>query len=123
MSNDLLNILSNSNKDIDNQKLMDYLSGKLTEQEKHEVEKWMVDNEFENEALEGLQEMAGTGNKKLEGYVDQLNKELHQYIKQKKDRREKRKIGTSFWVYTAIAFILIIIVLAYMVISRIPPRP
>lgn len=121
MSNDLLNILSNSNKDIDNQKLMDYLSGKLTDQEKHEVEKWMVDNEFENEALEGLQQMAG--NKKLEGYVDQLNKELHQYIKQKKDRREKRKLNTSFWVYTAIAFILLIIILAYMVISRLPPRP
>ena len=119
MNNDLLNILSNSNKDIDNQKLMDYLSGKLNEQEKHEVEMWMVDNEFENDALEGLQQMAG--NKKLDGYVDQLNKELHQYIKHKKDRRDKRRINNGLWVYTAIAFILIIIVLAYMVLSRIKP--
>jgi anti-sigma factor RsiW len=116
MNNDLLNILSNSNKDIDNQKLMDYLSGKLSEQEKHEVEKWMVDNDFENEAVEGLQQM--TGNKKLEGYVDQLNKELHQYIKQKKDRREKRRISNPFWLYVAIALILAIIVLAYMVLNR-----
>ena len=116
MNNDLLNILSNSNKDIDNQKLMDYLSGKLSEQEKHEVEKWMVDNDFENEALEGLQELAGKKN--LEGYVDQLNKELHHYIRDKKDRREKRKINNSFWVYTAIVFILLVIILAYMVISR-----
>jgi len=69
MNNDLLNILGNSNKDIDNQKLMDYLSGKLSDQEKHEVEMWMVDNDFENEALEGLQQMSG--NKKLEGYVDE----------------------------------------------------
>ena len=88
MNNDLLNILSNSNKDIDNQKLMDYLSGKLSDQEKHEVEMWMVDNDFENEALEGLQQMGS--NKKLEGYVDQLNKELSTYIKDKKSRREKR---------------------------------
>lgn len=116
MNNDLLNILSNSNKDIDNQKLMDYLSGKLSEQEKHEVEKWMVDNDFENEAVEGLQQL--TGKKNLEGYVDQLNKELHQYIRQKKDRREKRKINNSFWVYTAIILILLIIILAYIVISR-----
>jgi hypothetical protein len=116
MNNDLLNILSNSNKDIDNQKLMDYLSGKLSDQEKHEVEKWMVDNDFENEALEGLQELAGKKN--LEGYVDQLNKELHHYIRDKKDRREKRKINNSFWVYTAIVFILLVIILAYMVISR-----
>ncbi|OQP61826.1 hypothetical protein A3860_30640 [Niastella vici] len=118
MNNDLLNILSNSNKDIDNQKLMDYLSGKLNEEEKHEVEMWMVDNDFENEALEGLQQMAGSNNKKLEGYVDQLNKELTQYIKQKKNLREKRRINTGFWIYVAIAFILIIIILAYMVISR-----
>ena len=117
MNNDLLNILSNSNKDIDNQKLMDYLSGKLNEQEKHEVEMWMVDNDFENEALEGLQQMGS--NKKLEGYVDQLNKELSTYIKDKKSRREKRKIETGFWVYVAIAFILIIIVLAYVVITKI----
>ena len=121
MNNDLLNILSNSNKDIDNQKLMDYVSGKLNEQEKHEVEMWMVDNEFENEALEGLQQMAG--NKKLDGYVDQLNKELHQYIKGKKDRREKRRINTSFWIYTAIVLVLLIIILAYMVITRIHPHP
>ena len=118
MNNDLLNILSNSNKDIDNQKLMDYLSGKLNEEEKHEVEMWMVDNDFENEALEGLQQMANTNNKKLEGYVDQLNKELHQYITQKKDRREKRRITNPFWVYVAIAIILLTIILAYMVINR-----
>jgi cytochrome c1 len=116
MNNDLLNILSNSNKDIDNQKLMDYLSGKLSEQEKHEVEMWMVDNEFENDAMEGLQQMAG--NKKLDGYVDQLNKELHQYIKQKKERRDKRRINNGFWVYTAIVFVLLIIILTYMVLTR-----
>ena len=38
MNDDLLNILSNGNKDIDNQKLVDYLDGKLSEKEKHEVE-------------------------------------------------------------------------------------
>jgi hypothetical protein len=116
MNNDLLNILSNSNKDIDNQKLMDYLSGKLSEQEKHEVEAWMVDNDFENEALEGLQQLAGKKN--LEGYVDQLNKELHHYIQEKKDRRSKRAIGNPFWIYTAIALILLTIILVYMVIHK-----
>jgi anti-sigma factor RsiW len=54
MSDDLLNILSNSNKDIDNQKLMDYLSDKLSAEEKHEVEKTLVDSELMNDAVEGL---------------------------------------------------------------------
>lgn len=118
MSNDILNILSNSNKDIDNQKLMDYLAGKLSEQEKHEVEKWMVDNDFANEALEGLQQLSGKKN--LQGYVDQLNKELNQYIQKKKERRERRKIKEFPWVYIAVVIILFLIILAYLVISRLP---
>lgn len=116
MNNDLLNILSNSNKDIDNQKLMDYLSGKLPEQERHEVEKWLVDNDFANEAVEGLQDFSGKKN--LQVYVDHLNKELNQYIQQKKERREKRRIKEFPWVYVAIVFILVIAVVAYLVIKR-----
>ena len=42
MNPDLLNILSHSNKDIDNQKLMDYLSGKLSEKERQEVEQMVL---------------------------------------------------------------------------------
>ena len=52
---DLLNILSNSNKDIDNQKLMDYLAGKLSAQEKHDFEKQMAESAMVNDAVEGLQ--------------------------------------------------------------------
>jgi anti-sigma factor RsiW len=113
---DLLNILSNSNKDIDNQKLMDYLSGKLSAQEQHEVERWMSENEFANEAMEGLQKLHGK--KDLQVYVDQLNKELNQYITKKKERRERRKIKELPWVYITIVFILLIIILAYLVLDK-----
>ena len=116
MSGDLLNILSNSNKDIDNQKLMDYLSGKLTGEEKHAVEQWMVDNNFENEAMEGLQNMPPQKN--LQEYVDQLNKELHRYIQQKKQRRERKRWKDNPLVYIAIALILVLIVISYWVLRR-----
>ncbi len=115
MNNDLLNILSNSNKDIDNQKLMDYLSGKLSEQEKHEVEKWIVDNDFENEAIEGLQKMSG---RPIGIYVDQLNKDLNQYLEQRKRRREKTKIVSAPWIYVAIVLILLLVIIGYIVIHR-----
>ena len=62
MNNDLLNILSNSNKDIDNQKLMDYLSGKLSAEKTHEIEKQMTDSDFVNDAVEGLQEIKNKTN-------------------------------------------------------------
>ncbi|WP_127130077.1 hypothetical protein [Pseudoflavitalea rhizosphaerae] len=116
MSRDLFNILSNSNKDIDNQKLMDYLAGKLSEQDKHEVEAWMLDNDFENEAIEGLLQV--NGNKKIDNYVDQLNKDLNQYIQKKKKQREKRKIQDAPWVYIAIVLILLLAVVAYIVIKK-----
>ena len=118
MSSDLLNILSNSNKDIDNQKLMDYISGKLSGQEKHEVEQWMIDNKFENEALEGLQ--AVKDKKDLEAYVGQLNKELNAYLQQKKQRRDKRKIKDIPWAYVAILLVLVLVVIAYIIIQKIP---
>ena len=116
MNPDLLNILSNSNKDIDNQKLMDYVAGKLSEKEKNEVERWMADNDFANEAMEGLQSLAAR--KDLNIYVDQLNKELNQYIKHKKQRRERRRFQEQPWTYLAIFLILLLIILGYIVIRK-----
>jgi uncharacterized membrane protein YvbJ len=95
---------------------MDYLSGKLSGQDKHEVEKWMIDNEFAAEAVEGLQKM---GQKKdLNVYVEQLNKELNQYLNQKKKRRDKKKITNVPWSYFAILLILILIIVAYFIIRK-----
>src|SRR2546423_15427161 len=117
---DLLNILGNSNKDIDNQKLMDYLSGKLSAAEKHEVEKQMVENELVNDAVEGLQQFKDQ--KKLDAYVDQLQKQLNTYIANKKERRKKRWFTSQYdqWIYISIFIVLLLIIIAYMVIRKLP---
>jgi Flp pilus assembly protein TadB len=116
MSNDLLNILSNSNKDIDNQKLMDYLSGKLSKQEQHEIEKQMADNELVNDAVEGLKSIKDQ--QSINSYVEQLNKSLHTQLQQKKARRQKRRIKDEPYVYVAIVLVLLLIIVAYLVIDR-----
>jgi hypothetical protein len=114
---DLLNILSNSNKDIDNQKLMDYLSGKLSAQEKHELEKQMAENELVNDGVEGLQEFRDQ--KKLQAYVDQLQKQLNQYLKQKKSRRDKWFQGKyDQWIYISVVLVLALIIIAYVIIRK-----
>ncbi|MBA4168394.1 MAG: hypothetical protein H0X41_12775 [Chitinophagaceae bacterium] len=113
---DLLNILSESNKDIDNQKLMDYISGKLTAEGKHEVEKWMVDNPFFNEAVEGLQQVGDE--KKLQTSVDQINRQLAKYIEQRKFRKAKRKLPANTWTYIAVLIILMLALLIYLVVSK-----
>jgi anti-sigma-K factor RskA len=112
---DLLNILSNSNKDIDNQKLMDYLSGKLSAAEKHEVEKQMADNELMNDAVEGLQQFKDQ--KKLDVYVEQLQKQLNTYVRQKKTRRGKWFHGQyDQWIFLSVIIVLLLIIIAYVVI-------
>jgi anti-sigma factor RsiW len=119
MNRDLLNILSNSNKDIDNQKLMDYLAGKLSAEESHEVEKMMADSAFMNDALEGL---AGMNNKKDIGVlVEQLNAELQKKLAQKKERKQRRKLQEYPWVYFAVILILVLLVIAYIIIRKFPP--
>ena len=116
MDNEIINILSNSNKDIDNQKLMDYLSGKLSGEEKHEIEKKIVDNEMLNDAIEGLEELKNK--KDINVLVEQLNTNLKNQLQKKKEKKEKRKIKDFNWIYLAIILILIIILIGFFVIKK-----
>lgn len=114
MNKDLLNILANSNKDIDNQQLMDYLSGNLSGEALHDVERSMADNAFLNDAVEGLQQMGNRQN--LQTYVEELNATLHRNMAKKKQHRLKRRFRDSPWTYVAIAVVILFCLLAYWVI-------
>jgi anti-sigma factor RsiW len=114
MHEDLLNILSASNKDIDNQKLMDYISGKLSAEQKHEIEKLMAENPFLNEAIEGLQQ-AGTLNS--EKAVEQLNKNLRLHLQQRKRKRSRDTFPISKWTFIAVLIILMIAVVVLLVMT------
>jgi len=116
MNNNLLNILSNSSKDIDNQQLMDYLAGKLSEEEKHQVELQLVNNDFMNDAVEGLD---GVKDKKdINLFVEQLNRDLHKKLLQKKHKKKKRKMLQQRWVYAAVILILAIIIATWLMIVK-----
>lgn len=115
MEEDLLNILSESNKDIDNQKLMDYLSGKLSAEQKHEVEKWMIDHPFFSEAVEGLQQAGDTHH--VSASVDEINRQLRKYLQKRKKRRESKLLGLNQWMYLAILLILGLLIGVYFVLK------
>lgn len=116
MDDKLFNILSNSSKDIDNQKLMDYLSGKLSPEDKHEIEKQMADSDFVNDAVEGLEEIQNK--KDLSVFVEQLNSNLQKQLDKKKKRKEKRAIKEQPWAYLAIVLLLLLIVIGFIVIKK-----
>ncbi len=115
MSDELLNILSNSNKDIDNQKLMDYLSDKLSRDEKHDFEKALVDSEMMNDAVEGLEKLK---NKDITAHVEQLNNNLRKQLEKKKSKKLKRQIKDLPWLYLFIILILLIILIGFLVIKN-----
>ena len=117
MNKDLLNILSNSNKDIDNQQLMDYLSGNLSGEPLHDVERSMADNAFLNDAVEGLQRM--DNKKDVQTYVDELNAALQKSVVKKKQRRLKRQMKETPWSYLAILLVILLCVIAYVIIRKV----
>ena len=116
MSDDLKDILSNLNKDIEQEKLLDYLNKNLSAAEAHEVEKQMAQDEFMNDAVEGLENFRNK--KDLSLMVQQLNRELKKQTEKKKAKREKRKLKDQPWLYITIVTLLLLVIIAYIVIKK-----
>ncbi len=116
MSDELLNILSNDDEGIDNQKLMDYVNGKLSEDEKHELEKKMIDSEMLNDSVEGLEKFKNKN--EVSNFVAQLNLNLKKQLQKKKIKKDKRKLKDLPWLYFAIILILIIILIGFLVVKN-----
>jgi anti-sigma factor RsiW len=116
MSDDLKDILSNLNKDIEQEKLLNYLNNKLPAAEAHEVEKQMADDEFMNDAVEGLEQFKDR--KDLSHLVDQLNKELKKQTAKKKLKKEKMKLRYQPWLYFTIVLLLILVVISFVIIKK-----
>jgi hypothetical protein len=114
MNDDLLNILSNSNKDIDNQKLMDYLSDKLSAEEKHEFEKALIDSELASDAIDGLDQFKNKKDPLI--FAEELNHNLQKQLQKKKSAKEKRQLKELPWLYFTIILLIVIILIAFFVV-------
>ena len=116
MSEDLKDILSNLNKEIEQEKLLDYLNKKLSAPEVHEVEKQMADDEFMNDAVEGLEKF--NNKKDLSLYVEQINRDLKQQLDKKRVRKEKRQLKDQPWLYFAIILLLVLLFVSYLLVKK-----
>ncbi len=116
MSENYKDILSNLSKDVDQETLLLYLQGKLSEEKKHEVEKQLLQSDFEDDAVEGLQEFKDK--EQLQYMVEMLNHDLKKRTEKKKKRREKMRIPDQPWIYISILILLLLIVLSYVVVTR-----
>ena len=116
MSNNLKDILSHLSTEVDQETLLKYLEGRLSDEQRHELEKKMLTSEFSDDAMEGLQEIKNKA--KISSLVEQLNRDLHKKLEKRKKRREKFRFKDQPWLYIAILIILLLIVLSYVVIHR-----
>ncbi|MBI5856689.1 MAG: hypothetical protein HZB42_03480 [Sphingobacteriales bacterium] len=116
MPENLKDILSHLSTEVDQEILLLYLRGKLSEKEKHELEKQLLQNDFDNDALEGLQEIKDK--QQIQYMVEMLNRDLKKKTEKKRKLREKMKLKDQPWLYISILILLLLIILAYMVIRR-----
>jgi hypothetical protein len=116
MDQNLRDILSHLSTEIDQETLLLYLQDKLSAEKRHEVEKKLLENEFANDALEGLQQFKDK--QQIAHVVDMLNRDLKDRTEKKKKRRAKMAIKDLSWLYFAIVVIILLIIISYMVVHR-----
>ena len=116
MNENLKDILSNLNPDIDQETLLRYLQGKLSPEEQHKIEKGMMESDFDSDALEGLQGMKDKKN--LTVLLQQLQKDLKKKTEKRKQRREKMRMKDQSWLYVSIIIIILLIIICYIVVHN-----
>lgn len=116
MAENLKDILSHLNNDIDQDKLLQYLNNELSAEERHDLEKQMNDDAFMNDAVEGLEDVKNKEN--IPRLINDLQAGLKKQLDNKKKRKEKRKLREQSWIYYTIILLMILIITAYLVIKK-----
>ncbi len=111
---DLSNIL-HEDDELNQEQLKKYLTGDISNEELHAIEKQMADSDFINDAVEGLQAFSSGQN--LDDTVSQLNKNLQKQLNQQKSKKDKRAIKNLSWIIIAVIIILVLCVLAFTIIK------
>lgn len=116
MRENLKDILSNLTTDIDQETLLLYLQGKLSGEKKHEVEKKLAENEFDSDAVEGLEEFKDK--QQIAYMVEMLNRDLKKRVEKKKQRRRKLELKDQWWIYITAIIVILLVILSYTIIHR-----
>lgn len=116
MKENLKDILSHLHSEVDQEALLKYLEGKLSAEEQHELEKNTLDDPFEADALEGLQDISNKA--KVAAIVEQLNQDLKKKTEKKKKLPHRREVKIEPWLLISIVIILLIAVISFIIIYR-----
>jgi anti-sigma factor RsiW len=114
MNERLLNILKEQG-DVSEQQLLDYINGKLSAEEQHEIEIRLAEHELLIDAEEGLALVQDKN--KIDTVTAQLNASLTEQLK-KRRKRKRRELPQQGLLIATTFIILVLIVIAFMVIYK-----
>ncbi|MBX2931111.1 MAG: hypothetical protein KF781_04065 [Chitinophagaceae bacterium] len=97
--------------------LIDYVNNNLSAEKRHAIELQMAENNFMNDAVEGLEQF--TNKQQIQEYVHELNHQLKKQTHKKRIRKHKRKLKEQDWIIIAAIILLLLSVTAYLLIQRI----
>ena len=104
--------------DIDELMLMNYLEGKLTPEQQHQVEEAMMESPFLNDAVDGLSIV--TNKQRAAVILDELNKEITQKTKSKNSKKIKYNHlipNMQTLITSATIVILLLVIIGYVLIK------
>jgi anti-sigma factor RsiW len=101
---------------VDPKKMLDYLDGKLSEEDKRAVELQLAESDFEADAMEGLSQI---GNKaRIGGIVTELNEKLHRRTRQRRKRLFRNGMTFPLWLAYATIIIIMLVVIGFIILRR-----
>lgn len=111
---DLRDILFDNEDELNEEELMKYLEGNLSDEDTLAFEEKMQTSGFVNDAVDGLKVVKNKQH--INDYVHQLNKNLEKQLAAKKQRKEKRAIKYMQMMVLTVLFILLICIVGYILI-------
>ncbi|GAB4091212.1 hypothetical protein [Flaviaesturariibacter terrae] len=113
MNERLKDILSSLHSEVDQETLLRYLEGHLAPERQHELEAQLLDNDFETDAVEGLQGLSDKG--KLPGIVEALNRDLRKKTRKRRSRRGQT-LQLEPWLIITLVTVLLLVLIGFVVI-------
>jgi hypothetical protein len=112
----LPDILANREAPIENEDLVRYLKGDLDDAARHSIEEKLTDgNQMEQDAWEGWQQSAEPG--KMFDAAEEINRKLTRQLHPAPLHKRKRPITQLPVIWWVFGLILIIVLLAWVIIS------
>jgi hypothetical protein len=112
MLDNIKDILANLNTDVDQELLLRYIIGNISDADKRTIELQMAEDPFLNDAVEGLQQVANKA--EIERVIHNLNTNFKRQLANKKQHTKKRRYKDNpFIIYTAITVLVLVVLLVY----------